>query len=552
MEPIATQHNGSIIHVLLVEDNAAHSSLIEKYLGRCKRDRFICTLTPNLKTAVDILESRSFDVILLDLSLPDSHGKATFERVFGTFPGTPIIVLTAMEEERVGKELVQAGAQDFVSKVDLSEAILSHTIRYAIERSKFRSAIEARSVKLQELVLQLETFSYTVVHDLRAPLRSILGFADAIESEERLTATGLNYLERIKASAFRMDRLIQDVLSFARTAQTEPRLEIVDLESVIEDVWQDYLSGSNTDVRITVEKPLQKVSGNYALLVQCLSHLFNNALKFVGAGQKPVVRVWTEKSGSVVQIKVQDQGIGIPQELIGKVFEPFQRVHPQAQYSGSGIGLAITRKAVQNMGGQIRVESEVGRGSTFTIELKAEPTGGPDLGDPPGRRSLQAVAEISWPPAGQDAEFLILHVEDEETDALFFKRGLKKAGCRNPVHWVKDGLEAIEYLQESLGEGADRSAALPGLIILDLKMPRMNGFELLGWLNQKDEFRLVPRIVLTSSKLPQDVQRAYELGATSYLVKPSDPAALAGILKLVLDYWRTSLRPVGVTPVYKL
>jgi CheY-like chemotaxis protein len=142
-----------------------------------------------------------------------------------------------------------------------------------------------------------------------------------------------------------------------------------------------------------------------------------------------------------------------------------------------------------------------------------------------------------------DSHYPILLVEDEENDALLVQMAFKKNEIPNPVRWVRDGLEAIAYLN---GEGnfADRELhPFPGVLILDLKMPRMTGLELLAWIRDHPEFRVIPTIIMSASQLDSDVEKAYALGANTYMIKPSAFDDLARIVKLAHEYWAVSIKP---------
>jgi CheY-like chemotaxis protein len=142
-----------------------------------------------------------------------------------------------------------------------------------------------------------------------------------------------------------------------------------------------------------------------------------------------------------------------------------------------------------------------------------------------------------------DSSFTILLVEDEENDALLVKMAFKKNAIPNPVQWVRDGLEAIAYLNGE-GEFADRERyPFPEVLILDLKMPRMNGLELLAWIRDHPEFRVIPTIIMSASRLDSDVEKAYALGANTYMIKPSAFDDLAKMVKLAHDYWGVSIKP---------
>jgi CheY-like chemotaxis protein len=144
--------------------------------------------------------------------------------------------------------------------------------------------------------------------------------------------------------------------------------------------------------------------------------------------------------------------------------------------------------------------------------------------------------------------YTILLVEDEENDALLVKMAFQKNNIPNPVQWVRDGLEAIAYLNGQ-GEFADRNRyPFPEVLILDLKMPRMNGLELLAWIRDHPEFRVIPTIIMSASRLDADVEKAYALGANTYMIKPSAFDDLAKMVKLAHEYWSVSIKPKTTRP----
>ena len=142
-----------------------------------------------------------------------------------------------------------------------------------------------------------------------------------------------------------------------------------------------------------------------------------------------------------------------------------------------------------------------------------------------------------------DSAYTILLVEDEENDATLMKMAFKRNNIQNPVQWAHDGVEAIAYLNGE-GEYADRARyPFPEVLILDLKMPRMGGFELLSWIREHPEFRVIPTIIMTSSRQDRDIEKAYNLGANTYMVKPSSFEDLARMVKLAHEYWAASVKP---------
>jgi CheY-like chemotaxis protein len=146
-----------------------------------------------------------------------------------------------------------------------------------------------------------------------------------------------------------------------------------------------------------------------------------------------------------------------------------------------------------------------------------------------------------------DSRYAILIVEDEENDAMLLKMAFKKNNILNPLHWVKDGLEAIAYLN---GEGVYANHALypfPEVLIVDLKMPRMSGLELLQWIRDHSNYKVIPTIIMSSSRQDSDIEKAYELGANTYMIKPSSFDELARMVKLAHEYWAASVKPAQYT-----
>jgi len=261
--------------------------------------------------------------------------------------------------------------------------------------AELETRVAERTAKLQELVGELEHFSYTLTHDLRAPLRGMQGFSELMG--EALTGgheqEAQRFLRRIQTSASRMDLLITDALNYSRAVRQELPLAPVDAGALLRGMLDSYPEFQPSKAQIEIEGEIPLVMGNEAGLTQCFSNLLGNAVKFVQPGQQPQIRIWAERREDAekrtrgdseshlrpvplpqrrgpsawVRIWVEDKGVGIPGVFLPRVFEMFSRGHNA--YEGTGIGLALVRKAVGQMGGKAGVESEEGRGSRFWLEL---------------------------------------------------------------------------------------------------------------------------------------------------------------------------------------
>ena len=244
-------------------------------------------------------------------------------------------------------------------------------LRDLTERRKGEEELKASEARLRQSVLELERFAYTISHDLRSPLRAIQGYSHFLSERlaGRLDPESLGMLQRMGTAAVRLDHLIRDLLSYSAVARTEIHPEEVDLDEILEYMASHYPQLSKASLRI--RKPLGRVRVQPSFLIQVLSNLLDNAVKFVPHDRMPEVDVWTERGeeGRTL-LFVQDNGIGIPPEAWGKIFEPFTRLNPSGDAEGTGIGMAIVKTAVERMGGRVSLESELGKGSRFRIELQ--------------------------------------------------------------------------------------------------------------------------------------------------------------------------------------
>jgi PAS domain S-box-containing protein len=239
-------------------------------------------------------------------------------------------------------------------------------------KEKLEQTVTERTGSLREAIEQMEEFSYSVSHDLRSPLRAMNAYAGVLLEEygNQLDEVARGYLAKIQRGSDRMNRLTQDVLAYSRVARSQVQPETIDLERLVRDVIYQHTTLQPPATEIEIVGPLPPVLGHETTLAQSISNLLNNAVKFVAAGVKPHVRVHAERKGKQVRVWFEDNGIGIKPEHQQRIFNMFERVHPEGMYEGTGIGLTIVRKAIEKMGGKVGVESEGHTGSRFWIELR--------------------------------------------------------------------------------------------------------------------------------------------------------------------------------------
>ena len=232
--------------------------------------------------------------------------------------------------------------------------------------------LEQRVAALTDANHELEAFNYSIAHDLRTPLRSMSGFAQALLDDEapNLSPMGLEYAKRVARSAKYMDSLLLDLLAYSRLGREEMSTGPVQIEGLLNEILA-AIEGEikRLGAKVEVASPLETVCANPQTLKQILANLIGNGLKFVAKGRTPVLRISTKSDDGFVRLWVEDNGIGIAPEHREKIFGLFQRLHDAEKYPGTGIGLALVRKGAERMGGRAGVESEIDHGSRFWVEL---------------------------------------------------------------------------------------------------------------------------------------------------------------------------------------
>jgi PAS domain S-box-containing protein len=267
------------------------------------------------------------------------------------------------------------------------------TARKAFEKEirSLNAELEARITQLTEINQELETFCYSISHDLRAPLRAMQGFSKALAEDysQALDDAGRDFALRLGLAAQKMDQLIQDLLDYSRVARMDLKLSPVKLESALHNVSLQLATEIEASkAKIEVKTPLPEVHANSLVLEQALANLVSNALKFIPKNRTPHVLIWAEQIEKSVRLWIQDNGIGIAEEHQSRIFGLFERLHSTQEYPGTGIGLAIVRKAIERMGGKVGLTSSLQSGSCFWIDL---------LKNPPSRPSPAIPDRISTP-----------------------------------------------------------------------------------------------------------------------------------------------------------
>ena len=376
--------------ILLVDDSPEKLVALESVLADLNQNLVKAT---SGKEALRMLLHQDFAVILLDVNMPGMDGfeTAALIRQRKNSEYTPIIFVTAIStSEALMYKGYAYGAVDYLFTPVIPEVLRSKVTvfvelekktqqirRQAEQLGDLNRSLRQRAAEIEGINKELESFSYTISHDLRAPLRAMQGLSNALIEDygHCLDSAGQDYARRIASAASRMDALIQDLLEYSRLSRAQLEMKPVNLEALVDDLLTEYQEEiRQRQASITVQRPLPEVMGHATTLMQILNNLISNGMKFVAPGVPPQISIRSEAHNGWVRVWVEDNGIGIAPEHHDRIFRVFERLHVSEVYPGTGIGLAIVHKAVERLGGRIGLESGVGAGTKFWLDLvKAGP-----------------------------------------------------------------------------------------------------------------------------------------------------------------------------------
>ena len=490
-----------------------------------------------------------FDVVFLDLGLPDSQGLSSLARVHAVAPHVPMIALTGMDDEKLALEALQSGASDYLIKGQTEAALLERSMRYAIERKKSeRSRIELARARAEREEAEAanrakDEFLATLSHELRTPLNAILGWASLLRSQNLDAALMQTAFDTIERNARAQAQLVDDLLDVSRIITGKLSLEhrVLDINEVISNAvasLRPQFEAKHLVLERTGTEPLL-VCGDAVRLQQVVSNLLSNAIKFtpeegsvfVSArlaglpqgliqGEQAGVRAEVqavEGAVSWVELEVRDTGQGIELEFLPHVFDRFRQADGSTtrRHGGLGIGLAIVRHLAQAHQGTISAHSQgPGLGATFRVRLPVLT----DVGE-------GFECEIPGPGAGSGPDvsstllsgLRVLGIDDQP-DARYLIR-VALASCGASVKLAASAHEALELVR----------SWRPDVIVSDVGMPDLDGYEFLRTVRglSEDEGGKTPSVALTGYARDEERSRARAAGFEDFLSKPVDPNLLA-------------------------
>lgn len=358
------------VSTLLVEDNPGDRRLIREMLAEVSSITFDVQYADRLQAAIEHLGQNKVEVILLDLGLPDSQGLETLRKIYAQAPELPIVVLTGLNDEMIGVQAVNEGAQDYLIKGQVDTHLLRRTMRYAIERKQ----AEQREKRLQ---LQLNLSSRLaslglmvegIAHEINNPLTSVIGFAQMLAYAD-IPDDAREDAERVSENAQRVADIMKNLLTFAR--QQKLRRTYTNANHLIEatlEMRAHPLDDSNITVTTQLDSALPSTMADAALLQQAFLNLIVNAeTEMRLAHGRGNLLIMTEQISDMIQVSFTDDGPGIAPANLIHLFDPFFSTRGIGQ--GTGLGLSVCYGIVTEHNGRIDVRSQLGKGSVFTVQL---------------------------------------------------------------------------------------------------------------------------------------------------------------------------------------
>jgi signal transduction histidine kinase len=361
--------------ILIVDDCTEDREYAKRLLSKATEFTWQFTEASDGKEGLAlILSGAPFDCLLVDYRLLDMDGIEFLQLLPQQFgePGVAAVVLAGAGDEALAVRAMKSGAQDYLSKRDLDAKLLSQTVEYSITRFQLTLANRQSAKLLEEAHRELESFVYSVSHDLRAPLRQIAGFSGILVNEfgPGMDVRAREFLQLIADGAVHMGLMVDGLLSLARLDRQSLQLHRSDLNALVDQVigvLQRECEDRNVEWRIARLPPLMC---DKLLIIQVFQNLISNAIKYSSRRRSAVIEIGSiEKPGQPPVIFVRDNGAGFDITQADKLFNVFQRMHTEAEFEGIGIGLATVRRIIARHGGRIWAEAAVDLGATFYFML---------------------------------------------------------------------------------------------------------------------------------------------------------------------------------------
>ncbi len=536
-----------IAKILVVDDEPDLELLIrQRFRHRIRNKELQFEFAGNGLQALKLIDGdpEKFDMILTDINMPEMDGLTLLDKIKEQYKHYKAVVVSAYGDMENIRTAMNRGAFDFVTKpIDFGD--LETTINKTIEEYKIIRQGRMAKVQLDDTIRQKEIaeierekaeqsekfkqqFLANMSHEIRTPMNSVIGLTNLL-IKSKLDAQQAKYLNVIKKSSENLLVIINDILDLSKIEAGKMEFEKIpfSIEESLDTVYHTMVfkaEEKNLELEKLIEPGVPDVIlGDPVRLNQILINLCGNAIKFTEKGK---VRILVKElsrldNQSIIEFSVSDSGIGIPETQLNKIFESFSQASSETtrKFGGTGLGLTISKQLVELQKGSIYVQSEVGKGTTFSFKIPYETGSITDF-----KESKSGTEHVK----GEDLKGLrILLVEDNMFNQMVAVDTLNDLIEELTIDVAEHGLVALEKLRSNEYD----------VILMDIQMPEMDGFETSRRI--RSDFgppaRTTPIMAMTANVTQEEVEKCFESGMTAHISKPFDPQELLNKLgKLVL------------------
>jgi signal transduction histidine kinase len=487
--------------LLIIEDNPGDTLLLREMFKDDGSHSTELTHAGDMSEAETYLSEDTFDIVLVDLGLPDAQGLEAIRRAHAAAPHVPLVVLTGLDDESLAAQTLRAGAQDYLIKGQIEPRGLLRALRYAIERKR-----------LERLK---DEFVSTVSHELRTPLTSITASLGLLEAKTAgmLTTPAARLLSIAYTNSQRLVRLVNDILDIEKLESGRVVFDFkrVDVRLLVENAIEanrGYAQNHGVRIRLTGLAGDCQVRADADRLVQVVINLLSNSIKFSPPDNEVVVSI--EKGADAIRISVRDHGVGISADFRAHLFEKFAQADATnaRQKGGTGLGLSIVKQIVERLGGEVGFGDAPGGGTIFHVEL------------PTWEIAVGHEIDLEF---GTGAPRILLCEDDVDT-AIVLREQLREAGF------------AADFAHTTAAAASRALLTRYAAILVDLNLADGDGISLILKLRAQAENKLTPVFVISGNpNRGRDDTRSSGLNVLDWLQKPIDTGRLVDALKASIN-----------------
>ncbi len=510
-------------HILVVDDSESARSLFRTYL---KGTRIKAAFAESGLQAVKKAKSNPFDLVLLDVQLPDINGIEVCKMLKSDArtKDIPVIFVTVASDKTSLVKGFQAGAVDYISKPFEKEELMAR-VNTHLRLKKYMEELVVARKKAEESERLKMAFLSNMSHEIRTPMNSIIGFAELLQDDDLTPQERKEFSSIVINSGEQLLSIIDEILEVSKEEAGELRLleqkfSLRKMMRELQTVFANRLRNRPVELKLSIpDDAPDLILADKVRLKQVLDNLMSNAVKFTEKGVVELGYRLLPKHIPVLEFTVKDTGVGIPKDKQDIIFERFTQVEDTLtqNFTGTGLGLSIVKRLVTFMGGSVRLESEPGKGSTFSFTI---PYNKPEKEH---RKPSPEKPKISglFPRGTWEGKTLLI-ADDVEQIFAFFRETLKKTGVE--LLYAKDGRETLKMYRLHKKE--------IDLALIDIQMPEVNGLEVAKAIREED--KNLPMIAQTGLALNIGKKEALEAGFDDVLYKPIKMEELGRLLKKYL------------------